>query len=367
MGGYYAAAHIDDARSLAGVVELFGQRNPGYRLGCGEQHGEAEWVSSRASRVCWIQDGQGEVFVPAGYRTKEGDGAALPPDYRPEAVPSEWIEAVRYASTRIDCFQGNLRNAVASICSRLRGSEYIGDAAYDLWSWIEYDGAAPDAAFGDFVGLFKRVYDQVGFSRKESSGWETVQPGDQILAGAEPARVRGDFRYWYIETPEPIGHISTLRRLRYLKDTSGGCNFRFDAFRRMSLTYYPQRSVTPDNPDGINQINSHFVNIASETSRAHYHPHRAVGGGKPQGEFYFVADPSVYGLSTYGRQAGLTLWPDVEGDNSDFRRSVQLPLECGSVVYITPGTGHRGTDVFANVVVLPGYKPKNQFFFEHAR
>jgi hypothetical protein len=206
----------------------------------------------------------------------------------------------------------------------------------------------------------------VGFSRKTSSGWEGVQPGDQILAGAEPVRVRGEFRYWYVETPEPIRHISVLRRLRYLKDTSGGCNFRFDAFRRMSLTYYPERSTTPDNPDGINQLNSHFVNIASETSRAHYHPRRAVGGGKPQGEFYFVADPSVYALSTYGRQAGMTLWPDVEGDNSDFRRSVQLPLECGSVVYLTPGTGHRGTDVFANVVVLPGYKPKNQCFFESA-
>ena len=126
----------------------------------------------------------------------------------------------------------------------------------------------------------------------------------------------------------------------------------------MSLTNYPRRGVTSENPDGINLLNSHFVNMASETSRAHYHPRVAVGGGKPQGEFYFVADPAAYRLSTYGRAAGITLWPDPR----ELTESVHLPLRAGSVVYITPGTGHRGVDLFANVVVLPGYKLKNQIF-----
>jgi hypothetical protein len=87
-----------------------------------------------------------------------------------------------------------------------------------------------------------------------------------------------------------------------------------------------------------------------------------VGGGMPQGELYFVLDPAAYGLSTYGRAAGLELWPDVEPANADLREKACIPLRPGSVAYITPGTGHRGVDVFANVVVVPGYKPGNQFF-----
>jgi len=82
----------------------------------------------------------------------------------------------------------------------------------------------------------RNIYDQIGCSVKSRAGWEPVQAGDRILVNSEPLPVKGDFRCWFIETPEPIAHISSLRRLRYLKDTAGGCNFQFDAFRRISLT-----------------------------------------------------------------------------------------------------------------------------------
>ena len=356
---WFAAGHIDAPATLDGLRELFAAHNPGLRIGCRTQCGAGAW---QGSRVCWIQDGAGEVLLPAGYRTKEGDGAPLPPVYRPEPAPPEWIEAVHYAATRVDCFRGDLRTAVEGICSRLRGEAYIGDAANNLWAWLEYGGAAPDPRFAACMDLFARIYDRVGYSVKQETGWEPVQPGDQIVATGEPLAVRGDFRYWFIETPRPVTHVSALRRLRYLKDTAGGCNFQFDAFRRMSLTWYAGRGVTPDNPDGINQLNSHYVNIARETSRAHYHPRVAVGGGKPQGELYLVLDPGIYNLNTYGRAACIQLWPDVEGANADLRQVRELPLRPGSVVYITPGSGHRGIDVFANIVVLPGYKPRNQYF-----
>ena len=286
----------------------------------------------------------------------------MPSSYEPQPAPGDWIDAVHYARTQIERFKGDLRTAITGICSRLQQDHYIGDAANDLWAWLEYDGEAPDPQFAAFMRLFQDIYDQIGYSVKGWTGWEPVSEGDQILVGSESLRVKGDFRYWFIETPEPIQHISSLRRLRYLKDTSGGCNFQFDAFRRMSLTYYALRGVTAENPDGINQLNSHFVNIAAETSRAHYHARRAVGGGKPQGEFYFVAEPAAHHLSAYGRSARLELWPDVESDNSDFHEGLSVPLRPGSVAYITPGTAHRGVDVFANVVVLPAYKLKNQYF-----
>ena len=360
---HFAAGHIEDEVSLGPVSDLFALWNPGLRFGTASLSQEETWTCSPGARVCWIQDGTGEVFLPAGYRTKEGDGEPLPESYRPEPARPEWLEAVLYAQSQLGSLRGEPRNAVQRICSRMRGDVYVGDAANELWTWIEHHGEAPGEKFADFIALFERIYDSVGFSRKLVSSWEPVQAGDQILGGADPLRVRGNFRYWFIDTPAPLTHISALRRLRYLKDTAGGCNFQFDAFRRMSLTYYANRGVTSANPDGVNQLNSHFVNIAAETSRAHYHPRVAIGGGKPQSEMYLVMDPSVYGLSTYGRKASVTLYPEVEGANAHLAERADIPLRVGSVVYITPGTGHRGVDVFANVLVLPAYKPKNQFFF----
>jgi uncharacterized protein YjlB len=36
----------------------------------------------------------------------------------------------------------------------------------------------------------------------------------------------------------------------------------------------------------------------------------------------------------------------------------------GTVVLIPPGTGHRGLDVFANMVTLPGFKPRNEIYVD---
>jgi len=69
----------------------------------------------------------------------------------------------------------------------------------------------------------------------------------------------------------------------------------------------------------------------------------------------------------YGRSARIQLWPDVESGNSDFHEGLSLPLRPGSIVYITPGAAHRGVDVFANIVVLPAYKLKNQYFVSPSR
>ena len=33
-------------------------------------------------------------------------------------------------------------------------------------------------------------------------------------------------------------------------------------------------------------------------------------------------------------------------------------------VYIPPGTGHRGLDVFVNVLTVPGFKPHNEYYLD---
>jgi hypothetical protein len=172
--------------------------------------------------------------------------------------------------------------------------------------------------------------------------------------------VEGQFRYWWIEDlTRQETHVSALRRLTYIKDTAGGCNFAFDAFRRLPMTWCVG-SETPDNVDGLNRVNSHVVNIAEETSQTHFHPAQAVGGGLPQSEMYLVLDPAAWSLSTYGREAKLYTYPDLH----DLRCFEVTALSPGATVYIRPGTGHRGVNVFVNVVTIPGFKPRNEIYID---
>ena len=180
-----------------------------------------------------------------------------------------------------------------------------------------------------------------------------------IACGSEEIRVRGKFRCLTLEQADrTVSHISTTRRLRYLVDTAGGCSFDFDPFRRLPLTWYL------DHPgqrgDGVNFANSHVVNIPQELSSTHFHPRQPQIGGLPQTEMYLVLDPQTRNLAVHGREASIILFPDL----TDLHRYEQHPLSPGDLVYIPPGTGHRGLDVFVNVLTIPGFKPHNEFYID---
>jgi uncharacterized RmlC-like cupin family protein len=51
-------------------------------------------------------------------------------------------------------------------------------------------------------------------------------------------------------------------------------------------------------------------------------------------------------------------------DLRDLRRYEQHSLTPGTFVYIPPGTGHRGLDVFVNVLTIPGFKPHNEYYLD---
>ena len=75
---------------------------------------------------------------------------------------------------------------------------------------------------------------------------------------------------------------------------------------------------------------------------------------------YLVLDPQTYQLDTWGRKASLIVFPDLR----DLRRYEQHGLEPGMFIYIPPGTGHRGLDVLANVLTIPGFKPHNEYYID---
>jgi hypothetical protein len=312
-------------------------------------------------RVHWLYRGAGEVFLPRGFRTKEGDGQRLPAEYGPEPVAPGFLERLAFLEKTLSLVAPSAQAPVRAIVDRRRNGAYVGDLANDLWK-LEHASkpwSENPAVVTAIRGLFS-VYRDSGYSIKTIDSYERIMEGDQlIVAGREELKVRGRFACLTIEKIDRrVSHVPAVTRLRYLKDSSGGCNFDFDPFRRLPLTWY--MNLPGERGDGVNFVNAHVVNIAKETSPTHFHPPKAVGGGAPQNEMYLVLDPAAYNLNTYGRKASLVAYPDLR----DLRRYVEYPLRPGHFVFIPAGTGHRGIDVFVNVITIPGFKPHNEYYLD---
>jgi len=357
-------ANIADSGPLDRLQTAFATWNPGCRLEGQELDGE--WtLTSAGVTYSWIEDGAGQVWLEEGYRTQEGDGAPLPRSYVPDAVDPATARALTILGRARRLVSPAARPAVDGVLSRFDGHRFAGDPMGDFWRLREACHNSEQWAVGEAREALLLVLAQagtLGWATRQRSGWEALAVGDQLVATRDrPVRGRGQVRLWSIDdTRVTATHCSATRRLAYLRDTAGGCAPGFAAFRRLPLTWYTE----PDAPvgDGRNRLNSHVVNIAAEQSRTHYHPATATGGGQPQCELYLVLDPSRLGLSTAGRQALLHSFPEI----GNWSRYQATPLQPGDVVLIPPGTGHRGLDVFANVVTLPGFKPGNEVYVDDA-
>jgi len=263
------------------------QAYTGLTLSHVEVNGEAALRSEHGGmRVCWIFEGNGEVFLPQGYRTQEGDGAPLPADYQPEPPDPEFLETLRFIDQSRGSFSPDAwANIQLILDRRTRDGGFIGEIAAYLWN-LEH----------------------------------TARP-------------------W--------------------SNDAGGCSFDFEPYRRLPLTWY--LSEPGEQGDGINFVNSHVVNIPQELSSTHFHPPIVLErGGIPQAEMYLVLDPETCGIDDKGRQPGILLFPDLR----DLTQYEKLDLQPGDLVLIPPGVGHRGLDVFVNVLTIPGFKPHHEFYID---
>ncbi|MBI5388627.1 MAG: hypothetical protein HZA90_28530 [Verrucomicrobia bacterium] len=357
---------LDDARQFAEMRALFQAHNPLLRLGLVHVDGQASLRTELGGmRVFWLFRGEGEVFLPRGYRTQEGDGQPLPSEYAPDPLDPVLASTLELLKSGASSISTAAYAAVSAILRRWRRDTFVGDFAGELWKLdhAPLPWSTDERLVRTLESLFTN-YRAHGFSTKQADSFEPLKAGDQVIAcGAESVQVRGRFTCLTMETPQRhTSHVSTVRRLRYLADTAGGCNPDFDPFRRLPLTW--QYPYPGEEGDGLNWVNSHVVNIPKETSSAHFHPPRGLGGGSglPQREMYLVLDPGTYQLNTWGRTPSLMLWPDLR----DLGRYEQHQLEPGMFVYIPPGTGHRGLDVFVNVLTIPGFKPHNEYYLDRA-
>lgn len=360
--GQVHVARLDDAGQFAEMKALFEEQNPGLRLSLVEVDGTGVLHSDYGGmRVFWLYRGEGEVFLPKGYRTQEGDGRRLPEDYRADPLDPAFADTLKLLKSRLAAVSPAAMTPVRAIVVRWKGPAFVGDFAGDLWKLAQTPRPwSTDPEVEAALESLFHVYREQGYATKQVDSYEPLLAGDQVIACArESIRVRGRFQCLAMENiPRETSHVSAVRRLRYLVDSAGGCNPDFDPFRRLPLTWYA--NYPDESGDGLNWVNSHVVNIPKETSPTHFHPPQPTGGGAPQAEMYLVLDPAAYELNTWGRPASLVVFPDLR-DLCRYERHAMTP---GTFVYIPPGTGHRGLDVFVNVLTIPGFKPNNEYYLD---
>jgi len=361
--GEVLLAQLDDQKQFDEIKAFFEAENPELRLTIASVDGEAILRSDFGGmRVFWLYRGAGEALLSKGYRTQEGDGGPLPSDYRPDRLSASFLETLQILKEGLPSLAPLADIPVRAVLKRWKGDVFVGDFAGDLWKlehcprpWSTDQNV--ESAIASLFGIVRRQ----GFSTKQSDSYEPIVPGDQVIAcGEEGIKVHGRFVCLACENiARRASHVSAARRLRFLVDSAGGCNPDFDPFRRLPLTW--QANYPGQSGDGLNWVNSHVVNIPKETSPTHFHPPKSIGSsGLPQREMYLVLDPQVWKLNTWGRSASLAVFPDL----LDLRRFQEHPLEPGMFVYIPPGTGHRGLDVFVNVLTIPGFKPHNEYYID---
>lgn len=327
--------------------------------------GEVTLATERGGMCIFcIYQGAGEIFLPRGYRTQEGDGTALPENlYTPDPIDREFSKVAAIIQTGLDSISAKALPAVRSILARLSPDKFCGDITGDLWRLLEQAPRpwATDLMVENAIQSLFLCYREQGFSTKIEDSWEKIMAGDQlIVCQDEKLLVRGSFSCFSIEHIErKTSHISSVRRLRFLRDTAGGCSPGFDPFRRLPTTWFS--NYPNETNDGLNFFNNHVVNIPAENSPTHFHPPVPIGGGMAQTEFYLVLDPKEYNLSTAGEESFITLYPDL----NDLSQFATYSLQPGMFVYMPPGTGHRGQNVFALIMAIPGFKPGNELYLDH--
>ncbi|MCA8964636.1 MAG: hypothetical protein H6838_15280 [Planctomycetes bacterium] len=138
-----------------------------------------------------------------------------------------------------------------------------------------------------------------------------------------------------------------------ITDTPGGCATETGAYRRILLTWQPEKG-----PYVLHALNAHRVRITDSFS--HYHP---VRGGFD--EFYLVqmAPPEARLLTS-------TQVPAIEARAVTREQVAGLiesrPLRVGDLVYLPRGTMHRGLGgALVQVISVPGFVPNTEIGVDH--
>ena len=161
---------LDDAKQFAPLREYFEQDNPGLRLTRVEVNGKCTLRCEHGGmRVFWVYRGGGEVFLPKGYRTQEGDGEPLPAGYQPDEIDPALGDTFRLLAAGMAAVSPAAQVAIDRILGRWKGQSFVGDFAGELWNldhlprpWASDAGV--DAAIASLFQRYRQYgwFDQAG-------------------------------------------------------------------------------------------------------------------------------------------------------------------------------------------------------------
>ena len=132
--GQIRIARLGDAGEFGRVKGVLESDYPGLKLTVVRVNGEGVLCPEHGGmRVFWLYRGEGEVFLPKGYRTQEGDGGRLPEVYQPDTMNPAFGVTIQFLKSRLSGVAPTALEPLRAILGRMRGGAFVGDIAGDLW------------------------------------------------------------------------------------------------------------------------------------------------------------------------------------------------------------------------------------------
>ena len=269
------------------------------------------------------------------------------------AAPTGW-----FGGTRSDeVLAVFLDHATPASLRPVRSSFVAANPGYDLrWhaQLAEVEGGSSDRV------LF--IQRGAGTARLQSVAGEAsseLAVGDIVLLRSnESLTCTGDLGALSFSLPEPLpSSLPAFVRPDWdpaITDTPGGCAEEGDAYRRILLTWLPEKG-----PYILHSLNAHRVRITDSFS--HYHP---LEGGFD--EFYLVQEAGPGARLFTSEEVPLLEDPGAV-TRADLAHLIdERALHAGDLVYLPRGTMHRGVGgAVVQVISVPGFKPNSEIGLDH--
>ena len=122
------AVPLDNVQAFAEVRDRVEHDYPGNRLSVAHIEGDSVLRADHGGmKIHWIYAGEGEVFLPAGYRTQEGGSEPLPAEYAPDPIDPNLANTLRTLQQNLAQIAPGAAVHVQAILQRWRGDVLLGD------------------------------------------------------------------------------------------------------------------------------------------------------------------------------------------------------------------------------------------------
>ena len=136
---------LSDADAVARLEKRIQQDHPNVDFGVVDVASPTTLTSPENAVTFWfLFKGKGEILLPAGYRTQEGDGAFFSSGYQTDATPADLAEKLALFEKKFDTIVTPVQTPVRAILDRATAGKdadgnpaFAGDVCGELWKLEE--------------------------------------------------------------------------------------------------------------------------------------------------------------------------------------------------------------------------------------